>query len=156
MTVDCLPQLCVTAHLRRILLFSRFQVPLQFFRRSWLHILVYSVVPVAWPSSGTLLVSEIRSLWTKRIFNSRWMEFVLLNFIWGDWDILTLVVAYNAKCYYHHWPGPSMTSDHGQYKCLAQFSLNNVHKRGLKHHHFQYKCYSWWTHDLLGIMVLQS
>ena len=22
--------------------------------------------------------------------------------------------------------------------CLAQFSLNNVHKRGLKHHHFIY------------------
>ena len=42
MTVDCLPQLCVTAHLRRILLFSRFQVPLQFFRRPWLHILVAS------------------------------------------------------------------------------------------------------------------
>ena len=30
MTVDCLAQLCVTARLRLILLFRRFQVPLQF------------------------------------------------------------------------------------------------------------------------------
>ena len=49
MTVDCLPQLCVTAHLRRILLFSRFQVPLQFFRRPWLHILVCPVNVVPTP-----------------------------------------------------------------------------------------------------------
>ena len=34
MTVDCLAQLCVTARLRLIVLFRRFQVPLQFFSQA--------------------------------------------------------------------------------------------------------------------------
>ena len=77
MTVDCLPQLCVTAHLRRILLFSRFQVPLQFFRRPWLHILVnvagclirgrrrWSVTNT--PPRGPR-ISEFFRIWNRRAF----------------------------------------------------------------------------------------
>ena len=37
MTVDRLAQLCVTARLRLILLFRRFQVPLQFFSQAMAH-----------------------------------------------------------------------------------------------------------------------
>ena len=59
MTVDCLPQLCVTAHLRRILLFSRFQVPLQFFRRPWLHILVYCAMAMLYDRAVHIRVDWI-------------------------------------------------------------------------------------------------
>ena len=31
--------------------------------------------------------------------------------------------------------------------CLAQFSLNNAHKRGLKHHHFI--CYEYYTNHYI-------
>ena len=85
--------------------------------------------------------------------NSRWIKYWLLALSQSDCRILTICIImiimtiamwFAQKDTSNKFPDFNLFT-YLQLGCLAQFSLNNVHKRGLKHHHFislQLGCWS--------------